>query len=55
MNVPPVAVRRPGLRRWGIALTATAVSTYALDAFATAAGMALAASQLLDGLSHGHR
>jgi hypothetical protein len=38
VNVPPVAVRRPGLRRWGITLTATAVSTYALDAFATAAG-----------------
>ncbi|HWM11008.1 MAG TPA: hypothetical protein VNO82_16755, partial [Solirubrobacteraceae bacterium] len=53
MNAPSVAVRRPALKRWGITLTATALSTYALDAFATAAGVALAASQLLDGLSHG--
>ena len=53
MNAPSVAVRRPALRRWGVTLTATAVSTYALDAFATAAGVALAASQLLNGVSHG--
>ena len=53
MNAPSVAVRRPALKRWGITLTATALSTYALDAFATAAGVAIAASQLLDGLSHG--
>ncbi len=33
--------------------TATAVSTYALDAIATAAGVALAASHLLRGLDHG--
>ena len=53
MNAPSVAVKRPVLSRWGVTLTATAVSTYALDAFATAAGVALAASQLLSGLSHG--
>ena len=53
MNAPSVAVRRPALRRWGVTLTATDVSTYALDAFATAAGVALAASQLLNGVSHG--
>ena len=52
MNAPSVAVRRPAVRRWGVTLTATAVSTYALDAVATAAGVALAASQLLNGLSH---
>ncbi len=38
--------------RWAITLAATAVSTYALDAVATAAGVALAASQLLAGVSH---
>jgi hypothetical protein len=32
------------LRRWSITLTATAASTYAFDAIATAAGIALAAS-----------
>ena len=41
------------LRRWAITLGATAISTYALDAIATVAGVALAASQLLDGLGHG--
>jgi hypothetical protein len=41
------------LRRWAITLGATAISTYALDAVATAAGVALAASQLLDGSGHG--
>jgi hypothetical protein len=49
----PPERRRPSLRRWAVTLTATAVSTYALDALATAAGVLLAASQLLDGLSHG--
>jgi hypothetical protein len=53
VNPPSVAVPCPRLRRWGITLTATAVSTYALDAVATAAGVLLAASQLLGGLGHG--
>jgi hypothetical protein len=39
-------------RRWGVTLTATAVSTYALDAVATAAGVAVVASGLLRGLDH---
>jgi hypothetical protein len=37
-----------------VTVTATVVSTYALDAFATAAGVLLVVSQLLDGLGHGH-
>ena len=37
MTTPSVAVRYPSLRRWGITLTATAASTYALDVFVTAA------------------
>jgi hypothetical protein len=36
-----------------VTLAATVVSTYALDAFATAAGVLLAVSRLLDGLDHG--
>ena len=47
MNSPSVAVP---LRRWGITLTATAASTYALDVFATAAGLALAATHLQRGV-----
>lgn len=39
-------------RRWAITLGATAASTYALDAVATAAGVALASSGLLSGLDH---
>jgi hypothetical protein len=39
-------------RRWGVTLTATAASTYALDAVATAAGVALVASGALRGLGH---
>ena len=39
-------------KRWAITLAATAVSTYLLDAVATAAGLALAASQILRGLDH---
>lgn len=39
-------------RRWLVTITATAVSTYALDAFATAAGLALAASSLLADVDH---
>jgi hypothetical protein len=50
VTTPSVAVRFPGLRRWGITLTATAASTYALDVVATATGLALAASHLLRGL-----
>ena len=41
VTTPSVAVP---LRRWGITLTATIATTYALDAFATAAGLALAAT-----------
>jgi hypothetical protein len=40
-------------RRWGVTLTATAASTYALDAVATAGGVALVASGALRGLDHG--
>lgn len=39
-------------RRWAVTFTATAVSTYALDAIATAFGVALVASGLLAGLDH---
>jgi hypothetical protein len=39
-------------RRWAVTFTATAVSTYALDAVATAFGVALVASGLLAGLGH---
>ena len=38
------------VRRWFIALVATALSTYTLDAFATTTGVLLAASHLLQGL-----
>jgi len=45
---------RPSRRRrlvpWAITVAATAVSTYALDAFATAAGVLLVASNALSGL-----
>jgi hypothetical protein len=40
------------LKRWAITFAATAVSTYALDAVATAVGVLLAASQLLRGVDH---
>jgi NNMT/PNMT/TEMT family len=39
-------------RRWAITLGATAASTYALDVVATAAGVALASSQVLHGVDH---
>jgi hypothetical protein len=39
-------------RRWAITLAATAVSTYALDAVAAGAGVALVASGLLHGAGH---
>ena len=44
------ARRRPG--PWLVTAVATAVSTYALDGVATAAGLLLAASGLLGGASH---
>lgn len=40
-------------RRWVVTVGATAASTYALDMVATAAGLALVASQLLQGLAPG--
>ena len=43
--------RRPA-SAWFITLAATAISTYALDAVATAAGVLLVASQLLSELDH---
>jgi hypothetical protein len=49
VTTPSVAVP---LRRWGITLTATAASTYALDVFATAAGLALAATHLQRGVDY---
>ena len=56
MNVLASSVRpTPGLsrtRQWAATLGATAVSTYALDAVATATGAALAASGLLHGAPH---
>ena len=50
MHAPDLSAagRRGG--PWVLTVLATAVSTYALDAAATAAGLALAASGLLDGL-----
>jgi hypothetical protein len=39
-------------RRWAVTVAATIVSTYALDAVATAAGVLLIASGLLNGLDH---
>ena len=41
-----------GYRRWGFTVVATVVSTYALDAVATASGLLLAATNILDGLDH---
>jgi hypothetical protein len=52
MTVLAPALRRTSARRWLATLGATAVSTYALDAVATAAGAALAASGLLHGAPH---
>ena len=39
-------------RRWLVTCAATLVSTYALDAIATAAGMLLVASGILNGIGH---
>jgi hypothetical protein len=54
---PRRAPRRPvpdrGRRAWIVTLAATLASTYALDAFATMVGGALAASGLLGGLGPG--
>ena len=52
MNVLAPALHPAPVRRWLATLGATAVSTYALDAVATAAGAALAASGLLHGAPH---
>jgi NNMT/PNMT/TEMT family len=41
-----------GTRRWIITLAATAVSTYALDAVATAGGLLLVATQIHSGADH---
>jgi hypothetical protein len=43
-------MKAPELVRWGFTAVATLVSTYALDAFATAAGVLLVACGLLAGL-----
>jgi hypothetical protein len=40
------------IRDWALTVVATAVSTYALDMVATAAGVLLVASQLLHGFNH---
>jgi hypothetical protein len=49
----PQFLAHPATRRWLFTAAATVLSTYALDAAATAAGLLLAASQLLRGLDHG--
>jgi hypothetical protein len=51
--VPVAELPARRLAAWAVTLAATAASTCALDAVATAAGVALAASQLLRGLGHG--
>ncbi len=48
----PPRSRLARTKRWAVTLGATVVSTYLLDAVATAAGVALAASQLLHGADH---
>jgi hypothetical protein len=48
--MPAVLTRRSRRAAWAVTLLATVASTYALDAFATAVGGALAASGLLAGL-----
>lgn len=49
----PPLLGYPATRRWLFTVVATILSAYALDATATAAGLLLAASQLLHGLDHG--
>ena len=46
---PPAASPAPEARRWAATVAATLVSTYALDAVATAAGLALVVSGVLAG------
>lgn len=46
--------RRARPAPWAFTVAATAVSTYALDGFATAAGLLLVASHALRGVQHGH-
>jgi hypothetical protein len=48
------AGHRRRLSPWAATITATAVSTYALDGVATAAGVLLVASHALGGLGHWH-
>ncbi len=52
MNVLAPTLRAAHARRWAATVGATAVSTYALDAVATVAGAALAASGVLHGAPH---
>jgi hypothetical protein len=52
MDVLAPAVRAAPARRWAATVGATAVSTYALDGVATAAGAALAACGVLGGAPH---
>jgi hypothetical protein len=57
VNVPVLAVRgdrRRLLTPWAVTLAATVVSTWALDAVATTAGVLLVASDALAGLAHWH-
>lgn len=44
---------RPGVRRWIVSSAATVASVYILDAFATVAGLGLAASGIADDLDRG--
>ncbi len=46
----PFALTKVG--QWAVTIAATVLSTYALDAVATVAGLSLAASGLLQGLGH---
>jgi hypothetical protein len=50
--MPHVATQPTASRAWAATVGATVVSTYALDAFATAAGAALCAAGVLDGAGH---
>jgi hypothetical protein len=47
-----VFARAPRTARWAATIAATALSAYALDGIATAAGLLLAASHVLRGLDH---
>ena len=55
-NISSIRSRLFGLSRagkWAATIAATVLSTYALDAVASVAGLSLAASSMLDGVSHG--